>query len=94
MSSLLAAEYRLHAVECLELAERVSDIEDKARLVEIAQKFFELANKLEQRELAPNARDVRFGLIHRLFVMRARSHPQSTLRSNLLNQCRIIRRRS
>ncbi len=52
MSSLLAAEYRLHAVECLELAECVSDIEDKARLVEIAQKFFELANKLEQRELA------------------------------------------
>jgi hypothetical protein len=55
MSSLLAAEYRLHAVECLELAERVSDIDDKARLVEIAQKFFELANKLEQREPAPNA---------------------------------------
>ncbi len=50
----LAAEYRLHAAECLALAERVSDPNDKARLIEIAQKFFELATKLEQHEPAPN----------------------------------------
>jgi len=44
-----AAEYRLHAAECLELAERVSDPDDKARLLNMAQAFFELANKLEKR---------------------------------------------
>jgi hypothetical protein len=45
-----AAEYRLHAAECLELAERVSDPDDKARLIEMAQGFVELADKLERRE--------------------------------------------
>ena len=44
-----AAKYRLHAAECLELA-RISDPGDKARLVKIAQAFFELANKLERLE--------------------------------------------
>jgi hypothetical protein len=44
-----AAEYRLHAAECLELAERLSDPDDKARLLNMAQAFFELANKFEQR---------------------------------------------
>jgi hypothetical protein len=43
-----AAEYRLHAAECLELAERVADPADKARLIKMAQDFFELANKLER----------------------------------------------
>ena len=50
MPQLSAAEYRLHAAECLELAERVSDSDDKARLVEMAQGFLELANRLESRE--------------------------------------------
>jgi hypothetical protein len=45
-----AAENRLHAAECLELAERVADPADKARLVKMAQDFFELANKLERAE--------------------------------------------
>ena len=45
-----AAEYRLHAAECLELAERVADPVDKARLITMAQDFFELANKLERVE--------------------------------------------
>lgn len=48
-----AEEYRLHAAECLELAERLSDPADKARLIEIAQKFFEMATKLERSELSP-----------------------------------------
>ena len=45
-----AAEYRLHAAECLELAKRISGQEDKARLIMMAQAFFELANKLERLE--------------------------------------------
>jgi hypothetical protein len=45
-----AAEYRLHAAECLELAERVTGPADKARLIRMAQDFFELANKLERAE--------------------------------------------
>jgi len=43
-----ANECRLYAAECLELAERVSNPEDKARLIQMAQAFFELANKLER----------------------------------------------
>jgi len=50
MPSPSGAEYRLHAAECLELAERASEPDDKARLIEMAQKFLELANRLEQRE--------------------------------------------
>jgi len=45
-----AAEYRLHAAECLELAERVADHADKARLIKMAQDFFDLANKFERSE--------------------------------------------
>jgi hypothetical protein len=47
-----AAENRLHAAECLELAEQVSDPADKARLIKMAQSFLELALKLER--LAPS----------------------------------------
>jgi hypothetical protein len=40
-------EYRRHAAECLELAERISEPTDKARLITMAQSFLELAHKLE-----------------------------------------------
>ena len=48
-----AAEYRFR---CLELAERVADPADKARLIKMAQDFFELANKLERAETSSNER--------------------------------------
>ena len=48
-----AEQYRLHAAECLEPAERLSDPADKTRLIEIAQKFFEMASKLERSERSP-----------------------------------------
>jgi hypothetical protein len=44
------AEYRRHAAECLELAERISDPTDKARLITMAQSFLELAHKFELLE--------------------------------------------
>jgi hypothetical protein len=50
--SSYAAEYRLHAAECLELAERVADPADKARLIKMAQDFFELANKVERAAIS------------------------------------------
>jgi hypothetical protein len=53
--SPFAAEYRLHAAECLELAERVADPADRARLIKMAQDFFELANKLERAETSSTA---------------------------------------
>ena len=53
--SPFAAEYRLHAAECLEFAERVADPADRARLIKMAQDFFELANKLERAETSSTA---------------------------------------
>jgi hypothetical protein len=53
-SAASAAEYRLHTAECLELAERVADPADKARLIKMAQDFFELANRLERAETSSN----------------------------------------
>jgi hypothetical protein len=49
-----AAQYRLHAAECLELAERTPDPSDKARLITMAQSFLELAHKLELFEPSQN----------------------------------------
>ena len=39
-----ADEYRGYAAECMALAERVTDPADKARLVQMAQAFLELAD--------------------------------------------------
>ena len=50
-----AAEYRLHAGECVELAKRLSDAPYKARLVKMAQAFFEFAHKLDRLEATSNA---------------------------------------
>jgi len=43
-----AKEYRSRAAGCLEIAKRVSDATDKARLVKMAQEYFELADKLDR----------------------------------------------
>jgi hypothetical protein len=43
-------EYRRHAADCLELAERISDPTDKAHLITMAQSFLELAHKFELLE--------------------------------------------
>jgi hypothetical protein len=48
-----AAEYRRYAAECLALADRLSDPDDKARLIAMAQAFLELANKQEKTDLPP-----------------------------------------
>ena len=40
-----ADEYRRYAAECMALAERVADPADKARLVQMAQAFLELADR-------------------------------------------------
>lgn len=48
-----ASDYRRYSAECLALAERVTDPADKARLIQMAQAFLELANKQEQKDSSP-----------------------------------------
>jgi hypothetical protein len=48
-----ANDYRRYSAECLTLAERVTDSADKARLIQMAQAFLELANKQEQKDSSP-----------------------------------------
>jgi hypothetical protein len=43
-----ADEYRRHAAECLRVAQRVSDPNDKALLVQMAERWRELAEKVEK----------------------------------------------
>ena len=45
-----ADEYRWYAAECMALAERVTDPADKARLVQMAQAFLELADRRHKVE--------------------------------------------
>ena len=45
-----ADEYRGYAAECMALAERVTDPADKARLVQMAQAFLELADRRHKVE--------------------------------------------
>ena len=44
-------EFRRYSLNCLAFAESVSNPEDKARLIEMAQAFLELAIKQEERNL-------------------------------------------
>ena len=44
----LAADYRRYAAECLALSVRVSDVDDRDRLLQMAQAFLEIANKQER----------------------------------------------
>jgi hypothetical protein len=42
-----AEDYRAFAAKCLALAQSISDQDDKARLIEMAQAWRDLADKLE-----------------------------------------------
>jgi hypothetical protein len=49
-------DFRRYSANCLSFAEHVTDPDDKARLLEMAQAFLELAIKQEQRDLQPDER--------------------------------------
>ena len=44
-------DHRRYAASCLALAENLSTPEDKARLIEMAQAFLELASKREKKDM-------------------------------------------
>jgi hypothetical protein len=44
-----AAEYRHQAARCIEVAERLRDAVESARMHLMAQAFFDLADRLEER---------------------------------------------
>jgi hypothetical protein len=44
-----AVDYRRYAAECVRLAQQVADPEDKARLLDMAETFRELADKNEAK---------------------------------------------
>ena len=46
----LAEQYRVHAAECLQAAEDVTGQGHLARLVKLAQKWLDMADKAEERE--------------------------------------------
>ena len=48
-----AVDYRRYAAECVRLAQQVADPDDKARLLDMAETFRELADKNEVRHAAP-----------------------------------------
>ena len=50
-------EYRGHAMECLRLAQQAADPADKARLLQMAQSWQDLADKLEANEGASGDSD-------------------------------------
>jgi len=45
-----AIDYRRYAAECVRLAQQVADSEDKARLLDMAETFRELAEKSETKQ--------------------------------------------
>ena len=45
-----ADEYRRHAAECLRVAQRVSDPNDKALLIQMAERWRELAEKVAKND--------------------------------------------
>jgi hypothetical protein len=47
-----AAEYRRHAASCLEVAERMSLVDDRVRMTEMAQNWLDLAEKFDAEEKA------------------------------------------
>jgi hypothetical protein len=44
-----AVDYRRYAAECVRLAQQVADPDDKARLLDMAETFRELADKTDGR---------------------------------------------
>jgi hypothetical protein len=51
-----AEEYRRYAAQCLDLAARASNPNDKARLVQMAQAFLELADRRDVLDPQANQR--------------------------------------
>jgi hypothetical protein len=51
LSPFAAVDYRRYAAECIRLAQRVSDPDDKARLLDMAETFRELADKHDEKVL-------------------------------------------
>jgi len=45
-----SVDYHRYAAECVRLAQRVSDPMDKARLLDMAETFRELAEKTQEKE--------------------------------------------
>ena len=45
-----AEDYRRYAAECVALAQRLPDPNDKARLLEMAQAFLDMANRQARQE--------------------------------------------
>jgi hypothetical protein len=45
-----AVDYRRYAAECVRLAQQVSDPDDKARMLDMAETFLELADKQAARQ--------------------------------------------
>ena len=45
-----AVDYRRYAAECVRLAQQVADPDDKARLIDMAKTFRELAEKNDDRQ--------------------------------------------
>jgi hypothetical protein len=45
-----AVDYRRYAAECVRLAQQVADPDDKARLLDMAETFRELAEKNDDRQ--------------------------------------------
>ena len=46
-----AIDYRRYAAECVRLAQRIEDPDDKARMLDMAETFRELADKYEARQI-------------------------------------------
>ncbi|MGA7311319.1 MAG: hypothetical protein WBX05_20465 [Pseudolabrys sp.] len=55
MSPFAAVDYRRYAAECIRLAQRVSDPDDKARLLDMAETFRELADKHDDEKVSTRA---------------------------------------
>ena len=49
-----AVDYRRYAAECVRLAQQVADPDDKARLLDMAETFRELADKNGVRQSYPS----------------------------------------
>jgi len=45
-----AVDYRRYAAECVRLAQQVADPDDKARLLDMAETFRELAEKTDDKQ--------------------------------------------
>ena len=50
----MASEYRRYAAECMALAERAIDPNDKSRLILMAQAFLDLADRRDKLDPQPD----------------------------------------